>query len=118
MVSEMRFDPRHRMDPSLYYERFWNLQYDEYHAWRDGFVSDDMFKYWLTMLRNKWLTNGTVVTELDPKKPKPVTYREGFDYVVPTWGSSRFGQVMSALHEGGVEAAFDVARQLSTVKDS
>lgn len=32
---------------NLYVGRFWSLQFDQYGQWMDGFVSDEVFAYWM-----------------------------------------------------------------------
>ena len=98
---EMQYKPEIKADPIPYYERFWNLQFDQFNAWRDGFVSDEIYKYWLTNRHTDWLTNKPIGS---------ISYQDGFAQTVPTWSHTPFQEFMNTLHKRGVDPAIEWAR--------
>jgi hypothetical protein len=43
-----------KLPATTYYIRFWNLQLEQFQFWLLGFLSDEIFKYWLTCRFKEW----------------------------------------------------------------
>jgi hypothetical protein len=41
-------------DSSHYYERFWNLQNDEFTLWREGYIDDKTYEGWLAARHDEY----------------------------------------------------------------
>lgn len=35
-----------KLDVKMYFDRFWSLQFDEFHAWYEGYVPTSLYAYW------------------------------------------------------------------------
>lgn len=38
---------RGEYDITHFYERYWNLQMDQFYTWRDGFITNELYQYWM-----------------------------------------------------------------------
>lgn len=58
--------PHSDFEAQIFFDRFWSLQFDQYVAWQQGFVDDDIYRFWVfarwRQLRDSsgthWLLNG------------------------------------------------------------
>lgn len=37
----------HRIEVNLFFDRFWSLQFDQFNAWRQGHIPDDVYRGWM-----------------------------------------------------------------------
>lgn len=93
---EMRANPNIVENPLVFYERFWSLQFDQFHSWRQGFIPEDIFYYWVASRYDDWIAN---------KPLGAMQYKDGFQRTVGEWKGSEFKDFMTTLHEKGVDKA-------------
>jgi hypothetical protein len=77
-------------DPEQFWDRFWNLQFDQFTHWRQGFVNDHTFKYWMTC-RHKDYSN--------------LKYEKAWESRKHTWRGTDFAKFMQCVHDESFEAA-------------
>ena len=92
----MRAAPNVKKSPVVFYERFWSLQFDQFNAWRSGFVSEDNFQYWFTCRYLDWAKNESF---------EGLLYKDAFNEVVGKWTHSEFKDFINLLHDKGLDKA-------------
>jgi hypothetical protein len=100
-IWEMRANPNVISNPLVFYERFWSLQFDQFSSWRQGFVPEDNFRYWIERRYDDWV---------EDKPLGSMNYRDGFHQVVANWRAREFQDFMNAIHTSGVDHAFQTVK--------
>ena len=109
-VLEMQQKPEHQRDPTLYYDRLWNLQFDQYQSWCQGLLPEETFAYWMDNRYSDWLADREV-TPMAAVAGEPIKYRAGFHAVVAEWNHSPFHEFIDDLHELGAAAAIEADKK-------
>jgi hypothetical protein len=93
---EMRANADIKDNPIVFYERFWSLQFDQFDAWRRGFVPEESFAFWANSRYDDWVAN---------KSLGQMGYKDGFRKTVEDWKDSAFLTFMNTLHKSGSTVA-------------
>jgi hypothetical protein len=109
-VLEMQLKPEHQDDPTLYYDRLWNLQFDQYQSWCHGLLPGKTFAYWMDNRYSDWLADRQV-KPMAAVADEPITYRAGFHDIVAKWNHSPFHEFIDDLHELGTAAAIEADKK-------
>jgi hypothetical protein len=110
-------DKKLTIEAQVFFDRFWSLQFDEFHAWYEGYLPTSLYTYW-AFARWRQLHDSSEHSAdwlLDKR-----TVAGSLDELWKRWhfdsGSSthvmRFIGLMFALKENGNHADPDIARQL------
>lgn len=103
VLWELRNDPSRIQDTAAFYNRFWSLQLNQFFYWKEGFIPDDIYLYWLTQRNREWKLNRNL---------SGIDFREGWDIVKRDWqGSPTFEKFMSDAMTGNPSAAIDNFRK-------
>jgi hypothetical protein len=100
---EVRDFPSTLQDPKRYYERYyeryWSLHLDEYKHWQNGFIDDDIFRYWMRGRVHDWVAN-------EPVGPVgSMSFKEGWRYAKSRWAHTNFFDFMEEVFKDNVESA-------------
>ncbi len=80
-------------DHREYFERYWALQHDQYQYWKDGFIDEDIYFYWMYLRHLEWERN---------EKLRTMTYQDGWAFSVEHLGreGSDFHRFMRSVFRG------------------
>ena len=80
-----------------YFQRYWNLQFDQFHAWRTGNLLRIYYEHWMLQRHSEYVDQAPIGTH---------TYREGWDLVQGSIGDTKFVDFMNMVLKNDVDAAF------------
>ena len=49
-----------KVEVEEYYERYWNLQLEQFQYWKLGFINDEIYKYWMSARFKEWNQNKSI----------------------------------------------------------
>jgi hypothetical protein len=87
-------------DVQWYCYRFWNLQADEFHEWREGMLSNSLFRSWMETRQNDWDSNSELGAGM--------RYQDGWNKVKDKFTNVGFRDFMEMVvsHRHGIDMAF------------
>jgi hypothetical protein len=87
-------------DVVWYCYRFWNLQADEFHEWREGLLSNSLFRSWMETRQDDW--------DLNPLLGAGIRYQDGWNKVKDKFTNIGFRDFMEMVtsHRQGIDMAF------------
>lgn len=88
-------------DPMIFYNRYWALQFDQFTYWLQGFVDDEIFRYWMMERHDAWLANPVFAG---------ISYRNGWDKAMVGWTYTEFITFMKIVHERTADEAVNQYR--------
>jgi len=91
-------------DSCYYYERFWNLQNDEFSLWREGYIDDKTYEGWLEARQEEFRNNETV---------GDMTYEDGWNHFKKKTKDSIFKAFMQLVSDGEIIAAMNQYKKRS-----
>src|SRR5262249_24459174 len=81
-----------KLAPSEFYRRYWGLQFNQFHYWKSGFITHEVYRAWMCFRRHEWQKN---------EELSGVTYRDGWTIAVESWGFNReFTTFMESVFRG------------------
>ncbi|EKQ71345.1 hypothetical protein OsccyDRAFT_0004 [Leptolyngbyaceae cyanobacterium JSC-12] len=89
-------------DSSHYYERFWNLQNDEFTLWREGYIDDKTYEGWLAARHDEYHTNGSTGN---------MTYKQGWEYAKKYNKDVNFHNFMQKVFDGNTPGAMKIYKK-------
>ena len=92
---------RGELSADIWYEKFWNLQLEQYQYWRMGYIPSDIFEYWLRLRRKEWETNSSLGEK---------TYREGWHLGKACFSDPHFAEFMNLVFDGDIRRALHMGR--------
>lgn len=95
-ILNLQFNPDVQKDPIIFYKRFCALQFDQFTYWIHGFISDDIFRYWMMERNDQWKMNTSFCG---------VKYREGWTQAMAGWTQTKFIHFMRIVHEQSADDA-------------
>jgi hypothetical protein len=96
-ILNLQSNPNVLKEPTIFYRRFWALQFDQFTYWIHGFISDDVFRYWMMERHDQWMTNYQF---------GGVSYRDGWKMAMTGWTYTKFIHFMEIVHEHSADDAF------------
>ncbi|MGW6377408.1 hypothetical protein ACWFRB_15230 [Rhodococcus sp. NPDC055112] len=104
-IWEMRHKSGAKANQLAYFCLFWNLQFDQFHAWQQGLVTDETFTYWCSSRSREWIQDKPILEDLAPAEQ--IKYRDAYTKVTADWIGSDFTDFMKVLHERGAPDAIE-----------
>lgn len=95
-ILNLQFNADVQKDPTIFYKRFCALQFDQFTYWIHGFISDDIFRYWMMERHDQWRTNPPF---------GGVSYRDGWTQAMADWTQTKFIHFMEIVHERSADDA-------------
>lgn len=78
-----------------FWRRYWSLQMDQYVAWKDGLISNDTFRHWLSRRHAEWHSNDKTLS---------ISYQNGWQMFKPDADSMAFVAFVEKVHLEGPSA--------------
>lgn len=78
-------------DSKYYYERFWNLQHDEFTLWREGYIDDRTYSSWLNTRHEEYRANLSTGNK---------TYIEGWNDIKSAYIDTDFQKLIDEVFAG------------------
>ena len=78
------------VDAVVYYERFWNLQLEQWQYFNKGYVDCNTYTYWMTCRYREWVKNDRI---------GGVSYQEGFKKGLMGLEAPKFKKFMTNVFE-------------------
>lgn len=78
------------LDGVIYYERFWNLQLEQWQYFNKGYVDCSTYSYWMLCRYREWIKNDSV---------GGITFQDGFKLGLSGLEAPKFKSFMSTVFE-------------------
>jgi hypothetical protein len=89
---------QNKEEATSYYYDFWNVQHNQYDCWKQGYIDDATFKYWMTLRKHDY----------DAKKSiAGMEFKEGWEVVAEEYKDTDFAPFINKVFESGVDEAFE-----------
>jgi hypothetical protein len=93
-----------KTDSSHYYERFWNLQNDEFTMWREGYIEDKSYRAWLDVRHEEYRVNESTGDK---------SYQEGWDHYANINKDAEFQSFMREVFSGKTSEVMNAYKTIS-----
>jgi hypothetical protein len=90
-------------DSCYYYERFWNLQNDEFSLWREGYIDDKTYEGWLEARHEESLKNEMVADR---------SYKDGWIHFRGKTKDRVFLEFMEYVFDGKIDRAMNQYKKI------
>jgi hypothetical protein len=94
--EDIRSVERGEISAETWYEKFWNLQLEQYQYWKMGYIPNDIFSYWMRLRQKEWAKNASLGAK---------TYREGWNRAKEYLSDPQFAGFMTRVFEGKLSLA-------------
>jgi hypothetical protein len=84
------------IDELEFYERFWELQVEQFQYWRKGYISDEIYECWAYQRHREWLEN---------KNLRSLSYQDGWKKICGLEVQNVFTQFMNLVFSGNISEA-------------
>jgi hypothetical protein len=76
-----------------FYDRFWELQIEQFQYWQKGYITDEIFEHWMFQRKREWAENNKI---------KKLSYQDGWKKIYGFRVDNKYTQFMERIFQGEI----------------